>query len=151
MVARSTVARLMRALGFRGVERGWRVKTTTPVAKPAYPANRVNRVFRATRRNAQQYVADPDGRGNMGRIRLPRVRHQRLRAVNAPDALVHYGNRRAQYFSICYTEPLAEADIERSVRSVDDLLDDIKCGKYIVRLQMNQAILQLLPRRRTSS
>ena len=72
----------------------------------------------------------------MGRIRLPRVRHQRLRAVNAPDALVHYGNRRAQYFSICYTEPLAEADIERSVRSVDDLLDDIKCVKYIVRLKM---------------
>ena len=47
----------MRALGFRGVERGWRVKTTTPVAKPECPANRVNRVFRATRRNAL-YVAD---------------------------------------------------------------------------------------------
>ena len=47
----------MCALGFRGVERGWRVKTTTPVAKPECPANRVNRVFRATRRNAL-YVAD---------------------------------------------------------------------------------------------
>ena len=52
VVARCTVARLMRALGLRGVVRGRRVKTTTPVATLACPADRVNRVFRATRPNA---------------------------------------------------------------------------------------------------
>ena len=51
-VARCTVARLMRALGLRGVVRGRRVRTTTPVAKLACPADRVNREFRATRPNA---------------------------------------------------------------------------------------------------
>ena len=40
VVARCTVARLMRALGLRGVVRGRRVKTTTPVAKLACPADR---------------------------------------------------------------------------------------------------------------
>ena len=52
VVARCTVARLMRALGLRGVVRGRRVKTTIPVAKLPCPADRVNRVFRATRPNA---------------------------------------------------------------------------------------------------
>ena len=51
-IARCTVARLMRALGLRGVVRGWRVKTTTQVAKLACPADRVNREFRATLQNA---------------------------------------------------------------------------------------------------
>ena len=41
----------MRELGLRGVVRGRGVKTTT-VAKLPYPADRVNRVFRATRPNA---------------------------------------------------------------------------------------------------
>ena len=51
-VARCTVARLMRELGLRGVVRGRRVKTTTPVAALACPADRVNRVFQAPRPNA---------------------------------------------------------------------------------------------------
>ena len=57
VVARCTVARLMRELGLRGVVRGRRVKTTTPVAKLACPADRVNRAFRAPRPNAL-WVAD---------------------------------------------------------------------------------------------
>ena len=52
VVARCTVARLMRELGLRGVVRGRRVKTTTAVATLACPADRVNRVFQATRPNA---------------------------------------------------------------------------------------------------
>ena len=51
-VARCTVARLMRELGLRGVVRGRRVKTTTPAVTLASPADRVNRVFGATRPNA---------------------------------------------------------------------------------------------------
>ena len=52
VVARCTVARLMRERGLRGVVRGRRVKTTTPVATLSCPTDRVNRVFRATRPNA---------------------------------------------------------------------------------------------------
>ena len=57
VAARCTVGRLMRELGLRGVVRGRRVKTTTPVAKAACPADRVNRVFRARRPNAM-WLAD---------------------------------------------------------------------------------------------
>ena len=57
-VARCTVARLMRELGLRGVVRGRRVKTTTPVATAPVPgAPGLNRVFRAPRPNAL-WVAD---------------------------------------------------------------------------------------------
>ena len=57
-VARCTVARLSdyvclaRELGLRGVVRGRRVRTTTPVATLACPADRVNRVFEAPCPNA---------------------------------------------------------------------------------------------------
>ena len=57
VVARCTVTRLMRELGLRGVVRGRRAKTTTPVATLPCPADRVNRVFRAARPNAL-WVAD---------------------------------------------------------------------------------------------
>ena len=52
VAARCTVARLMRELGLRGVVRGRRVNTTTPVATLPCPADRVNRVFHAPRPNA---------------------------------------------------------------------------------------------------
>ena len=52
VAARCTVARLMRELGLRGVVRGRRVNTTTPVATLPCPADRVNRVFQAPRPNA---------------------------------------------------------------------------------------------------
>ena len=51
VVARCTMARLMRAGPSRRVVRGWWVKTTTPEATLACPADRVNRMFRATRPN----------------------------------------------------------------------------------------------------
>ncbi len=52
VVARCTVARLMRELGVRAVVRGRRVKTTAPVVTLPSPAAPVNRVFQATRPNA---------------------------------------------------------------------------------------------------
>jgi len=52
VVARCTVARLMRELGLRGVVQGSGVKTTTRVATLACPADRVNREFQAPRPNA---------------------------------------------------------------------------------------------------
>ena len=51
-VARCTVSRLMRELGLRGIVRGRRVRTMSPMAKLPWPANRANRVFRARRPNA---------------------------------------------------------------------------------------------------
>ena len=57
VVARCTVARLMRELGLRGVVRGRRSKTTLTTKELARPADRVNRVFEASRPNAL-WVAD---------------------------------------------------------------------------------------------
>jgi len=51
-VARCTVARLMRAMGLRGVVRGKKVRTTIPAPAATYPLDRVNRRFRAPRPNA---------------------------------------------------------------------------------------------------
>ena len=53
VVARCTVARLMRELGLRGVVRGRRVKTTTAVATLPSPPDWFNRVFRAAGPNAR--------------------------------------------------------------------------------------------------
>ena len=114
-VARCTVARLMRELGLRGVVRGRRVKTTTPVATLVSPADRVNRVFRATRPNAL-WVAD--------------ITHDALeqtlyeRSVSPDDGLVHHGDRGSQYLSIRYTDRLAEAGIEQSVGSAGSSYDN---------------------------
>ena len=56
-VARCTVARLMRALGLRGVVRGRGAKTTLPAALAERPQDLVERNFTATRPN-QLWVAD---------------------------------------------------------------------------------------------
>src|SRR3978361_357702 len=50
--ARCTVARLMRAMGLRGVVRGKTVRTTVPDPAAACPLDRVNRNFKAPRPNA---------------------------------------------------------------------------------------------------
>ena len=146
-VARCTVARLMRELGLRGVVRGRRVKTTTPVATLACPADRVNRVFQAPRPNALwladlTYVATWSGfvyvafvidayarrivgwrvsdslRTDLALDALEQALYARV--VDPHDALVHHGVRGSQYLSIRYTERLAEAGIEQSVGSVGD-------------------------------
>ena len=56
-VARCTVARLMAEMGIRGVVRGRRSKTTLTAKELARPADRVDRVFEASRPNAL-WVAD---------------------------------------------------------------------------------------------
>ena len=151
VVARCTVARLMRELGLRGVVRGRRVKTTTPVAKLACPADRVNRVFRAPRPNALwvadlTYVATWAGfvyvafvidvyarrivgwrvsnsqRTDLALDALEQALYER--AVGPRDALVHHGDRGSQYLSIRYTERLAESGIEQSVGTVGDSYDN---------------------------
>ena len=56
-IARCTVERLMRRLGFQGVRRGKVVRTTVSDARAPCPLDRVNRVFRADRPN-QLWVSD---------------------------------------------------------------------------------------------
>jgi transposase InsO family protein len=51
LVARCTVARLMRQMGLRGVVRGKETRTTVPAKGTPGPADRVNRQFRAPRPN----------------------------------------------------------------------------------------------------
>ena len=48
VVARCTVARLMRAMDLQGIVRGRRVRTTVPDPAAACPLDRVNRQFKAT-------------------------------------------------------------------------------------------------------
>ena len=150
-VARCTVVRLMRELGLRGEMRGPRVKTTTPVATLACPADRVNRVFQAPRPNALwladlTYVATWAGfvyvafvidayarrivgwrvsnslRTDLALDALEQALYARV--VDSHDALVHHGDRGSQYLSIRYTERLAQAGIEQSVGSVGDSYDN---------------------------
>jgi putative transposase len=52
VVARCTVARLMRMMGLQGVVRGKKVRTTIPDPAAACPLDRVNRQFKAPRPNA---------------------------------------------------------------------------------------------------
>ncbi len=52
VAARCTVARLMRAMGLRGVVRGRTVRTTVPDPAAVCPLDRVSRQFKAPRPNA---------------------------------------------------------------------------------------------------
>ena len=149
--ARCTVARLMRALGLRGVLRGRRVKIATPVATLPCPADRVNRVFRAPCPNTLwlpdltyaaawvgfvyvAFVIDAHARHIVGWRVSNSLRtdlaldalEQALyeRAVGPRDALVHHGDRGSQYLSIRYTDRLAQAGIEQPVGSVGDSYDN---------------------------
>ncbi len=150
-VARCTVARLMAAMGLRGVIRGKAVKTT--VANPAEPcpADHVNRQFTAARPNRLwvsdftdvstwagfiyvAFVIDTFARRIVG-WRASRTAHtdfvldaleQALhdRRPVKRTGLVHHSDRGTQYVSIRDTERLAEAGIEPSVGSVGDSYDN---------------------------
>jgi transposase InsO family protein len=152
VVARCTVARLMRRLGLAGVVRGRKLKVTTiPDVAAARPLDLVTRHFRAERPN-QLWVADltyvATWRGFAyvafvidvfsRRIVGWRVSNT-LRSDLALDALeqalydrprrdgtslVHHSDRGVQYLSIRYTERLAEAGIEPSVGSTGDSYDN---------------------------
>jgi putative transposase len=151
MVARCTVARLMRTMGLRGVVRGKKVRTTISNAAAPCPLDRVNRQFKAPRPNALwvsdftyvatwagfvyvAFVIDVFARRIVG-WRVSRTAHagfvldaleQALHARRPVrgNGLVHHSDRGVQYLSIKYTERLAAAGIEPSVGSVGDSYDN---------------------------
>jgi transposase InsO family protein len=151
VVARCTVARLMRAMGLQGAVRGKPVRTTISDKAAPCPRDRVNRQFQASRPNALwvadfTYVAtwqgfvyvalviDAFARRIVGwRVSrsaetgfvldaLEQALHDRR--PFRQDGLVHHSDRGSQYVSIRYTERLAEAGIEPSVGSVGDSYDN---------------------------
>jgi putative transposase len=150
-VARCTVERLMREMGFQGVVRGKKVRTTIPDVSAPCPMDKVNRNFRAPAPNRLwvsdftyvstwsgfvyvAFVIDVFARRIVG-WRVSRTAHasfvldaleQALHARRpaAGDGLVHHSDRGSQYVSIRYTERLAEAGLEPSVGSVGDSYDD---------------------------
>ena len=167
-VARCTVARLMGEQGLRGVVRGRRSKTTVAANGLARPADRVSRVFEASRPNALwvadltyvatwrgfvyvAFVVDAYARRIVG-WRVSESLHTDLaldaleqalydRTVGAEGALVHHSDRGAQYLSIRYTERLAEAGVEPSVGRVGDSYDNA-LAESIVGLYKTEVIRQ---------
>jgi putative transposase len=149
-VARCTVARLMREMGFRGVVRGRAYKTTTIADEAAQrPADLVNRRFVADRPNQLwvadityvatwvgfvyvAFVTDVFSRKIVGWRVSNSLRSdlaldaldQALHARADLEDLIHHSDRGSQYVSIRYTERLAEAGIEPSVGSVGDSYDN---------------------------
>jgi putative transposase len=151
VVARCTVARLMRAMGLQGVVRGKTIRTTISNAAAPCPLDRVNRQFKAPRPNALwvsdftyvatwagfiyvAFVIDVFARRIVG-WRVSRTAHagfvldaleQALheRRPIRGSGLVHHSDRGVQYVSIKYTERLAAAGIEPSVGSVGDSYDN---------------------------
>jgi len=150
IVARCTVARLMRELGLRGVRRGKECRTTVPDETAARSADLVRRIFAASRPD-QLWVADftfvrtwsgfcyaalvidvysrmivgwslsTTLRTDMPLEALEMAIWRRGRSL--PD-LVHHSDRGCQYTSIRYTERLAEAGIAPSVGSAGDAYDN---------------------------
>src|ERR671928_938702 len=149
-VARCTVARLMRAMGLRGVVRGKTIRTTISDAAAPCPLDRVNRQFKAPRPNALwvpdftyvatsagfvyvAFVIDAFARRIVG-WRASRTAHADF-ALDALEqalhdrrpmegGLIHHSDRGRQYVGIRYTERLVEAGIEPSVGSVGDSYDN---------------------------
>jgi transposase InsO family protein len=150
-VARCTVARLMREMGFYGVVRGRKFKTTIGDDSAARPSDLVERNFTATRPN-QLWVADltyvatwrgfvyvafvidtyarrivgwrasSSLRSDLALDALEQALYDR--PFSDGDRLVHHSDRGVQYLSIRYTERLAEAGIEPSVGSKGDSYDN---------------------------
>jgi putative transposase len=150
--ARCTVARLMRAMGLKGVVRGKKVRTTVPDPATICPLDRVNRQFKAPRPNALwvsdfTYVATGSGFVYVAFVidafarrivgwRVSRTAHagfvldaleqalHERRPVQG-GGLVPHSDRGSQYLALRYTERLAEAAIEPSVGSVGDSYDNV--------------------------
>jgi putative transposase len=151
VVARCTVARLMKAMGLQGAVRGKSVRTTVPDPAAACPLDRVNRQFQASCPNALwvsdftyvatwsgfvyvAFVIDAFARRIVG-WRASRVAHASF-VLDALDqalherrpvqggGLVHHSDRGSQYLALRYTKRLAEAGIEPSVGSVGDSYDN---------------------------
>jgi putative transposase len=169
-VARCTVARLMRAMGLRGVVRGKAVRTTVSDKAAPCPLDRVNRDFKAPRPNVLwvadfTYVATWSGFVHVAFIvdafarrivgwRVSRTAtagfvldalEQALHARRPVEGgLVHHSDRGVQYVSITYTERLAEAGIAPSVGSVGDSYDNA-LAETVIGLFKTEVIRRLGP------
>jgi putative transposase len=152
IVARCTVARLMRRLGLAGVVRGRKFKVTTiPDIAAARPLDLVTRQFKAERPN-QLWVADltyvatwrgfayvafvidvfarrivgwrvsSSLRSDLALDALEQALYDR--PLDGAERLIHHSDRGTQYLSIRYTERLAEAGIEPSVGTTGDSYDN---------------------------
>ena len=151
VVARCTVARLMRTLGLQGVVRGRRIKTTLPAEASERPLDRGQRDFTVLRPNALwvadlTYVATWRGfvyvafvidafarrivgwrvsnslRSDLALDALEQALYER--SVSGKSGLIHHSDRGVQYLSIRYAERLTEVGIESSVGSVGDSYDN---------------------------
>jgi putative transposase len=151
VVARCTVARLMRQMGLRGAVRGKETRTTIADKATPCPADKVNRQFRAPQPNLLwlsdftyvatwqgfvyvAFVIDAFARRIVG-WRVSRTAHagfvldaleQALydRRPIRGGGLAHHSDRGVQYASIRYTERLVDAGLEPSVGSVGDSYDN---------------------------
>ena len=168
-VARCTVARLMRAMGLRGVVRGKAVRTTVSDKAAPCPLDRVNRDFKAPRPNVLwvadfTYVATWSGFVHVAFVvdafarrivgwRVSRTAtagfvldalEQALHARRPVEGgLVHHSDRGVQYVSITYTERLAEAGIAPSVGSVGDSYDNA-LAETVIGLFKTEVIRRLV-------
>ena len=151
VVARCTVARLMRVMGLQGIVRGRKVRTTIPDLAAPCPLDRVNRQFKAPRPNTLwvsdftyvatwvgfvyvAFVIDAFARRIVGwrasrtahagfvLDALEQALHERRPLQGA--GLVHHSDRGLHYLALRYTERLAEAGVEPSVGSVGDSYDN---------------------------
>ncbi|UZM16312.1 IS3 family transposase [Pseudomonas kielensis] len=149
-VARCTVERLMRNMGFQGVIRGKKVRTTIRDPATTSPRDLVNRQFKAERPNQLwvadftfvstwqgfayvAFIIDVYSRFIVGwrvsrHMRTDFVLDALEQALHArqpmPHRLIHHSDRGSQYLSIRYGERLGEAGIEPSVGSVGDSYDN---------------------------
>jgi transposase InsO family protein len=153
VVARCTVARLMREMGLGGAVRGRSFKVTTHAAEGVErPQDLVDRDFAASRPNelwvsdltyvrtghSFSYVAfvvdafarrivgwqtSTSLRSDLALNALEQAIDERL-GDDAGDRLVHHSDRGVQYLAIRYTERLVLAGIEPSVGSRGDSYDN---------------------------
>ncbi len=152
-VAESTVRRLMRQLGLRGVSRAKSPRTTKPAPETGRPLDLVNRQFVASHPNELwvadityvrtfsgwvyvAFVLDVYSRMIVGwqvstrlytDLALDALRMgiwRRQRAGHDLAGLTHHSDRGVQYRAIRYTERLAECDAVASVGSRGDSYDN---------------------------
>ena len=170
VVARCTVARLMRQMGLKGAVRGTRRPITTLAgADDERPLDLVNREFVATRPN-QLWIADftyvatwagfvyvafvIDVFSRMivgwrvassmsGELTLDAL-EQALWARDRDGELIHHSDRGSQYLAIRYSERLAEEGIQPSVGSVGDSYDNAM-AESIIGLYKTEVIERCAP------
>ncbi len=156
-VARCTVERLMRRLGFAGIVRGKSTRTTVSDKAQPCPQDKVNRQFRAERPN-QLWIADftyvstwqgfvyvafvidvyarrivgwKVSRSARTDFVLDALEQALWARKPTKGGLVHHSDRGVQYVSIRYSERLADAGIESSVGSVGDSYDNAMAESII--------------------